>query len=379
MFKIQCESSDRYLKSVFHRDKTLNVSEVPTDQNKDLANFRFEETIELVIEPHSNPSSPDASYEPIHQDSEEETLSQTNPTQLPSRINPLSPSHSPSTDIKKRTCPFCNKVFQYRTSMLKHQRKHNAPPKTCSYCSFQPPTPSALSKHMELTHAHLKTFTCTLCAKAFFKKSNLRLHVQMHSGVKKHTCEICGLSFVLRGNLSVHRRLHTGEKPYTCSVCGRGFVQQSALRSHEAGHSDRRDHVCQECGAAFSRAGALRNHQKRHLEERPFECGVCGRRFTFSSERKRHMMIHSGDKKFECEVCGRRFSRNTNLKHERSLGLLVVAVPLATTVILSIASTAAQHLSITNMPNDQAVRVGNSRLDPGYGQKPTASCHLDHT
>ncbi|XP_068918072.1 zinc finger protein 260-like [Tenebrio molitor] len=229
--------------------------------------------------------------------------------------------HGADTDcdnVKKRTCGYCDKVFQYRTSMLKHQRKHNAPPRTCSYCSFKPTSPSVLSKHMEQVHSHLKTFTCSLCDKAFFKKANLRLHVQVHSGVKKHTCEICGMSFVLRGNLSVHRRLHTGERPYTCSSCGRGFTQQSALRSHEAGHSDRRDHVCPECGAAFSRAGALRNHRKRHSSARPFECSVCGKKFTFSSERKRHMMIHTGDKNHECEVCGRRFTRSTNLKvHKR--------------------------------------------------------------
>ncbi|KAJ3653650.1 hypothetical protein Zmor_012889 [Zophobas morio] len=48
---------------------------------------------------------------------------------------------------------------------------------------------------------------------------------------------------------------------------------------------------------------------------------------------------------------------------------LVMAVPLPTTVILSIASADAQHLSITDMPYKQTVTVANSWLGPGYGRE----------
>ncbi|KAJ3666576.1 hypothetical protein Zmor_002013 [Zophobas morio] len=46
-----------------------------------------------------------------------------------------------------------------------------------------------------------------------------------------------------------------------------------------------------------------------------------------------------------------------------------------TTVIL--ASTAAQHPSITKMMYEQAVTVANSWLGPGYRKKPTALRHRD--
>ena len=58
-------------------------------------------------------------------------------------------------------------------------------------------------------------------------------------------------------------------------------------------------------------------------------------------------------------------NENTH-EHERSFEPLVVAVLLPTIVIRSIASTVAQHFSITDMPYEQAVTVANSWLGLGY-------------
>lgn len=159
--------------------------------------------------------------------------------------------------VERRTCDICGKILKNRASMLKHMRKHSAPPKSCLYCKEVPATPALLAKHMETMHAQHKNISCAECGKTFFKKSNLRMHMAVHSGVKKFTCEICGMSFTLSGNLASHRRIHTGEKPYTCSHCGRGFIQQASLRSHEAGHTNIKTHTCTECGASFSRAGSF--------------------------------------------------------------------------------------------------------------------------
>lgn len=95
-------------------------------------------------------------------------------------------------DVRKHTCLFCHKNFEHRSSMLRHQKRHNTLPKSCVHCTFKSTDPRNLSQHMEKKHSHLKEYNCDKCHKTFFKKSNLQRHLQVHEGVKRHICEICG-------------------------------------------------------------------------------------------------------------------------------------------------------------------------------------------
>jgi scratch-like protein len=58
-----------------------------------------------------------------------------------------------------------------------------------------------------------RPFNCSLCAKAFADKSNLRAHVQTHSNSKPFECGKCGKNFALKSYLCKHEEAACVAKP----------------------------------------------------------------------------------------------------------------------------------------------------------------------
>ncbi|XP_068177504.1 uncharacterized protein si:ch73-109d9.3 isoform X2 [Antennarius striatus] len=90
--------------------------------------------------------------------------------------------------------------------------------------------------HPHATPRHL--LRCGQCGRCFPHPSNLKAHLQTHTGERPFCCSLCGRSFTKLSNLKAHRRVHTGERPYSCSACGKCFTQKCNLKRHQRIHLD---------------------------------------------------------------------------------------------------------------------------------------------
>ncbi|XP_041649158.1 zinc finger protein 625 isoform X2 [Cheilinus undulatus] len=188
-----------------------------------------------------------------------------------------------------RSFPSCSQVchHQHRQthSQPQEERGHAAStvlsPHPCMHCSASFSRPSQLLQHQRSEHAHKPSgFLCTECGRAFNSHSNLRIHLNVHTGARPYSCPDCGKSFSQSGALKIHRRIHTGERPYPCGFCGRGFPHLAGVRAHQRTHTGEKPYRCSHCGKCFTQSGALKIHTRIHTGERPFICSLCGKGFS---------------------------------------------------------------------------------------------------
>uniref|UniRef100_A0A667WIM6 C2H2-type domain-containing protein n=3 Tax=Myripristis murdjan TaxID=586833 RepID=A0A667WIM6_9TELE len=110
-------------------------------------------------------------------------------------------------------------------SIKSHHHPHALPHPHQHPCSHPQPGPRHLLR-------------CGQCGKCFPHPSNLKAHLQTHTGERPFCCSICGRSFTKLSNLKAHRRVHTGERPYCCLACGKRFTQKCNLKRHQRIHLD---------------------------------------------------------------------------------------------------------------------------------------------
>ncbi|XP_034151424.1 zinc finger protein 92-like [Esox lucius] len=102
---------------------------------------------------------------------------------------------------------------------------------------------------------------CPHCEKHFLSLSQLKRHINIHTGERHYSCSDCGKSFIRSCDLTSHKRLHVGGKPYSCSDCGKCFIRPSGLTSHQKVHTDvtHKQSCC-----LFGQTSRFLIHTKRH-------------------------------------------------------------------------------------------------------------------
>ena len=94
------------------------------------------------------------------------------------------------------TCdhPGCTFRSKWRGNINNHKRQVHSDEKpfACDHtgCSFRCKTNDQLMSHQRQVHLNIRTKSCHVCDKRFFKKSNLRVHMKTHQ-TKDHDMSKC--------------------------------------------------------------------------------------------------------------------------------------------------------------------------------------------
>ena len=190
-----------------------------------------------------------------------------------------------------KDCKLCGKMFKFRNSMLRHERKHSGGKVSCKQCGKKYADKNILKIHSckSVPLEEMLKYLCTECGKCFVTAQALKIHQNtFHLKISVGSCSRCGREFYDKSPLRKHLSRKTCQGPRSRSL------EERIVKS-----------TCVQCHKVFSKPANLRAHVKHHhLMIRPFKCTLCTKEFIDRRNlnvhhRKRHPGVPVATTKFE--------------------------------------------------------------------------------
>jgi len=150
----------------------------------------------------------------------------------------------------------------------------------------------------------------------------------LRAGEKPFTCTICQKAYARKSHLNVHYRVHTGERPFVCHHCDKDFTEKRFLNDHlQTAHNGVEGPLrCPNCCREFAYKTSLKQHLKKLMCERNMNRGSSSSSATAAAAVVPGTMSGGGGvaKQFQCPFCDKSYSWKQTLKQviERLFGLI---------------------------------------------------------
>ncbi|XP_047473178.1 zinc finger protein Xfin-like [Penaeus chinensis] len=253
------------------------------------------------------------------------------------------------TNEKPFHCLQCEKKFITRYELKFHKLKvHPESDFTCPHCSYKFQSKANLERHKRV-NTREKHVSCTYCSEKFEADCALKEHVKIHITLKVFSCQQCNAEFTAKSLLSKHVEIHatsdylkceeepasptfvkdSGEEAWNEDIDEQGFCLPDVQRgifstagdhsendssSYSQTHTGGKIYGCMECKKEFTLKANLRKHENTHHGKKAFQCSQCEKKCFSMVMLKTHLKVHTGKNVFVCHYCNVKFAKNSNLK-----------------------------------------------------------------
>ncbi|XP_056632942.1 PR domain zinc finger protein 15-like isoform X1 [Diorhabda sublineata] len=183
----------------------------------------------------------------------------------------------------KYTCDECHKVFNHKTNLIIHRKRHKQSEKyNCPICNKILGSYKTYRKHTKIHEGC--SYKCDICDRIFMRSDNLKVHKEsVHFAAGKETCEICKKSFKTKNLLKKHIKLHDSTAEVKCQYCPLKYKQLKYLKQH----------IKNQHNVNKVTQSATLNNDKQYA------CPKCGKKMKLESSVKRHLEVFHGESKME--------------------------------------------------------------------------------